>query len=816
MVEALRPDDVPVLAPGVQIVAVGGRLLASFGVEVKYLGDGDADEFGPLLALIDGRRTVAQICEALADTYEADDVSGALAELIGDAIYLASSSPDDEPWRDPLRGLDESITRTRLLVIGGGVLADAVGARLRDAGFSRLTRATVRDAPGAGDASARVLAGAGAPTVAADADRDRDDGDALDAAALARAVDAADVVVVCAEDEPLAGPLAVNAACLRGSTPAVFATVDRAAIVVGPTMVPWRTACFECARLTACKLLRQGEIEPGVLRLARAYAAPESPAFHSALANAAYDVAREVCSLLAPQPAPTHFSSATAYGANGGPAPQAIDVTTECTSCRGANRRDIHLGRPEARDTADPGWARRPAVASVAGTRSVDEVEAKAIATRALDALGVRLKWRDQKTGRAIARYPALAGTHYGQVTGTQAAVFAGPNAATRGAPAVVLRDAPRHGLGKGATAEQAWCSTVYEWFERNIFFPPDTEIVRASAREVAGLSIDMAFYLRNPLPHYDDNERPLFSMDEPIDWVWGHCLVEQRPILLPARVAFPYTGAWFRGSKFLLPQRGSSGVAGGCTLEDAVLQGLLEVIEHDAWFSSIMTGVDCPTLDLSSIEDPYARLLIGDLDAAGFDVLLRWISNDIGVPVIEANGVARESFTHHVNSGWGAHIDPVIAVRRALSEVVQILTFHAGSLRGRSVIDSPNSIYRSHNDVQRRLSRCGPTHRFDEIPRPAAIASTSLAHLDACVTRLRDAIPNANVCFYDLSRCFGPTRPPEPGIFVASVFASGTQDEVGRTTHFTDRLLDYRRVMGDRDAPRFSIADLFLGRKEL
>jgi len=57
-------------------------------------------------------------------------------------------------------------------------------------------------------------------------------------------------LLICAlEAVPYRGILDVNQACLQSGVPCVFVVVNAASFLVGPTLIPSRTACFECGQL---------------------------------------------------------------------------------------------------------------------------------------------------------------------------------------------------------------------------------------------------------------------------------------------------------------------------------------------------------------------------------------------------------------------------------------------------------------------------------------------------------------------------------------------------------------------------------------
>jgi ribosomal protein S12 methylthiotransferase accessory factor len=116
-----------------------------------------------------------------------------------------------------------------------------------------------------------------------------------------------------------------------------------------------------------------------------------------------------------------------------------------------------------------------------------------------------------------------------------------------------------------------------------------------------------------------------------------------------------------------------SNGCASGSTLEEAILQGLLELVERDAcalwWYNRARR----PAFDLSAFDSPFLRgvqALCSDR-RRGLHVLD--LTTDLGIPVAIAISWRQET-GKSIALGLGAHLDATIAVNRALSELNQTL----------------------------------------------------------------------------------------------------------------------------------------------
>jgi ribosomal protein S12 methylthiotransferase accessory factor len=111
--------------------------------------------------------------------------------------------------------------------------------------------------------------------------------------------------------------------------------------------------------------------------------------------------------------------------------------------------------------------------------------------------------------------------------------------------------------------------------------------------------------------------------------------------------------------------------VAAGTCLEEAVLQGLLELVERDAaaiwWYNRLRR----PAIDLDSFADPYFDALRADYRRLGWTVWVLDLTHDLGITTCVA--LAHEPRSDRFTIGFGCHLEPRLAVQRALTELNQL-----------------------------------------------------------------------------------------------------------------------------------------------
>jgi len=156
------------------------------------------------------------------------------------------------------------------------------------------------------------------------------------------------------------------------------------------------------------------------------------------------------------------------------------------------------------------------------------------------------------------------------------------------------------------------------------------------------------------------------FQVDQEHAWSQVRGIADDRRAWIPSAIAYlgvPQTGPGsLRGC--------SNGVAAGNSVDEALLQGLLELVERDSvalWWCS---RAHRPGIDLDATDDPRVRAAIAPLRARGRDVWVLDITSDLDIPAMVALTATPEG--GRILMGFGAHVDPVIAVVRALTEVCQ------------------------------------------------------------------------------------------------------------------------------------------------
>jgi oxazoline/thiazoline synthase len=293
---------------------------------------------------------------------------------------------------------------------------------------------------------------------------------------------------------------------------------------------------------------------------------------------------------------------------------------------------------------------------------------------------------------------------------------------------------------GKGSTAEQGEASALMEAIERysGIFQGDEIRVSRRFTDFAPGDAILPNDVLLFSDAQYRGDQAPMagpheaqdpFDRSAEIEWspVWS--LRDRRFKYLPTSLLyFSYSG----------PGADSNGCAAGNTLEEAIVQGFLELVERDAYAIWWYNRLERPEVDLGQFDDSYIRDLQSQLAETGRRLWMLDITSDLGVPSFVTIAHWVENSEEYVEFGSGAHFDARIAALRAMTELNQFLSI--GLMGGRIAQNT------SHDDF--------PPFRLQDFPyliptgtsvlRPGF--GTDFGHLDkreqvlACVRLAKQA----------------------------------------------------------------------------
>jgi ribosomal protein S12 methylthiotransferase accessory factor len=319
-----------------------------------------------------------------------------------------------------------------------------------------------------------------------------------------------------------------------------------------------------------------------------------------------------------------------------------------------------------------------------------------------------------------------------------------------------------RAATGKGMSEAGAREGAIVEALERYCGSQRRSDLERVGSRS----SLDAASIAPEELVLYSDRQygsagfahrRPV--ADEQLTWVCGRLVGSGQPVFAPASLVYLTTEGSIANELFTLPT--SNGLGGGRTLPSAVLAGLYELIERDAFVITWLNRLPAPRIAFpsdagaaSEIRHHYRRV--------GIETHAFALPSDLDIPVVLAVAVDRGGRRPHATIGLGCNLDPTVALDRAMMEVVQLRT----ALVHRHRTAEP-PLLRRYEDVSTPLDHADlfadPDNRHElaflldgvaEIPLARILdcsGDDASADLDYCRQRLEAA--GCTVAFVDLTQ---------------------------------------------------------------
>ena len=361
---------------------------------------------------------------------------------------------------------------------------------------------------------------------------------------------------------------------------------------------------------------------------------------------------------------------------------------------------------------------------------------------------------------------------------------------------------------GKGMSDIQAKVSAIGESIERySGVYRGDEYVERASFKAMGQKAIHINDVLRISDKQYANRyawnkQQSLdqfhlvpepFNLNLEIDWSPAWSLTNHEFKWLPSALCY-YGHPECRQHFFCMSD--SNGASAGNTMEEAVLQGFLELVERDSvavwWYNRIQR----PEVDLASFKMPYLKALGEFYQELGREMWVIDITADLGIPTFAAIS-RRKHAVEDIIIGFGAHLDAKVALMRAVTELNQFLpAVMKYGADGKTLYNFPHGLAFEWWQKARLADQphlvphpALTTKTFDDYP---AWGSTDLKDdVERCVAIA--AAANVEVLALDQTR-------PDIGMQVCHMFAPGLRHFWRRLG--TGRLYDVPVKLGWLDQP--------------
>jgi ribosomal protein S12 methylthiotransferase accessory factor len=167
-----------------------------------------------------------------------------------------------------------------------------------------------------------------------------------------------------------------------------------------------------------------------------------------------------------------------------------------------------------------------------------------------------------------------------------------------------------------------------------------------------------------------EDNPNFQFNENSQFYWVVGQNLFNKKSIMLPAQMVFwNYDNYHENWREPILRERNTNGAGGHCSLTEAILSGLYELIQRDGFMIYWLNHQAPPQIELSSIKNKETLSLLKQCQQMGFEVYFFNTTSELGVPACICSLVNNSSVSPKFSLGGGCGADWEKILLRSLVE---------------------------------------------------------------------------------------------------------------------------------------------------
>lgn len=277
---------------------------------------------------------------------------------------------------------------------------------------------------------------------------------------------------------------------------------------------------------------------------------------------------------------------------------------------------------------------------------------------------------------------------------------------------------------GKGLTHEASRAGAIAEAIEFQVAEKPSGVFRVANATQLPAQD-------RLPLEDCALARASVVNDLTPLAWEEVVNIQSGAPKLIPSDLVW-LTGR-IRDQPLLYFQTGTNGIASGGTLEDAILSGLYEIVERDAWtLNQWLMDVHgilparVPLIDLS----PELETAVRKIEAAEVKLHLFDITTDYRVPAFSAVLLDLSGNVAGTFGGYGCHLSAEVAATRAITEAAQARCCYISGAR--------DDLFRRQFLLMKRMDQRTLDDMFSELPRASVLSDYRKIHFDDVRTELR------------------------------------------------------------------------------
>lgn len=238
--------------------------------------------------------------------------------------------------------------------------------------------------------------------------------------------------------------------------------------------------------------------------------------------------------------------------------------------------------------------------------------------------------------------------------------------------------------------AVERYCSAVFS----------HSELPLISYREIEGTAVHPSQFSLHTEAQMSDPAYPLTPFDEstPVRWTRGIHWTTQSEIWIPAAAVYcPYTADVDQGEAQVM-EAISTGIAAHCSLEEAAINGILEVVERDNFMCHWLAMVSGPVVDARTLWPEHHAMLRRFRDF-GYSVQVVYAHSDHGIPTVFCLMYGNRPGCVPLSISAATHLDTGSAITKALEELALL-----ERLSQRVMITKPGRTIQQYAEINRLI----------------------------------------------------------------------------------------------------------------
>lgn len=226
-------------------------------------------------------------------------------------------------------------------------------------------------------------------------------------------------------------------------------------------------------------------------------------------------------------------------------------------------------------------------------------------------------------------------------------------------------------------------------------FIPHDKEIILASQKTLSGKSVvdlrDVAGFSNELREKGHPAYELKFDDDSLFKWIRAYSLTRDEEILAPLQwFSFHYTGEVMETNREpLLSPPVTTGAATGGNIEEAVLKGILEVVERDAFMIYWLNKITPVQIDLTGTRDPKLKRTLAIARKYKLELYFLYLQTDVPVHTVLSVVVDRTGHGAAMTTNASTKFDLKDAIHSSLE----------GSLGIRGILRDPQRSMEDFSD---------------------------------------------------------------------------------------------------------------------